>query len=58
MGMEEKKLHEVEVETGIVMKMRDGVELQADVYTPKADGDYPVSCCVCPMTRRPLKIRP
>jgi len=40
--MAEDKLHEIGVEIGVAMKMRDGVELSADVYTPKEDGDYPV----------------
>ena len=40
--MAKKKLHKVGLETGVVMKMRDGVELQADVYTPEEDGEYPV----------------
>ena len=40
--MAKDKLHEVEVETGVAMKMRDGVELMADVYTPKEGGEYPV----------------
>jgi hypothetical protein len=40
--MAKRDLHEVEVETGVAMKMRDGVELQADVYTPKESGEYPV----------------
>ncbi|HIM46546.1 MAG TPA: CocE/NonD family hydrolase [Alphaproteobacteria bacterium] len=40
--MAEDKLYEVEVKTGVAMKMRDGVELQADIYTPKEDGEYPV----------------
>ncbi|MEE8171588.1 MAG: CocE/NonD family hydrolase, partial [Alphaproteobacteria bacterium] len=40
--MAEEKLHEVGVETGVAMKMRDGIELQADVYTPKESGEYPV----------------
>jgi putative CocE/NonD family hydrolase len=40
--MADRKLHDIEVETGVAMKMRDGVELQADIYTPKESGDYPV----------------
>ena len=40
--MAEKKLHEIGLETGVAMKMRDGVELQADIYTPKESGEFPV----------------
>lgn len=40
--MAKTKFHDIGIETGVVMKMRDGVELQADVYTPKESGEYPV----------------
>jgi uncharacterized protein len=32
----------VKVETGVPVKMRDGVTLRADIYRPDADGKYPV----------------
>ena len=32
----------VTVERGVVAKMRDGVQLRADIYRPKADGKFPV----------------
>ncbi len=31
----------ISVERGVVVKMRDGVTLRADIYRPKADGKYP-----------------
>ncbi len=34
--------YEVTVERGVTAKMRDGVILRADVYRPKADGQFPV----------------
>ena len=34
--------HEVEVERGVAVPMRDGVVLRAEVYRPKAPGRYPV----------------
>ena len=33
---------DVKVETGVQIKMRDGVTLRADVYRPDADGKFPV----------------
>ena len=32
----------VTVEQGVVVKMRDGAVLRADIYRPKADGNFPV----------------
>jgi putative CocE/NonD family hydrolase len=32
----------VTFERGVVAKMRDGVQLRADIYRPKADGQFPV----------------
>lgn len=32
----------VTVEQGVVVKMRDGAALRADIYRPKADGNFPV----------------
>jgi putative CocE/NonD family hydrolase len=34
--------YEVTVERGVTAKMRDGVILRADIYRPKADGQFPV----------------
>jgi hypothetical protein len=34
--------YEVVVERGVAAKMRDGVTLHADIYRPKADGQFPV----------------
>jgi len=33
---------EITIERGVAMKARDGVTLRADVYSPAADGKYPV----------------
>ncbi|MFM8394485.1 MAG: CocE/NonD family hydrolase, partial [Acidobacteriota bacterium] len=33
---------EIKVETGVMMKTRDGVMLSADIYRPRAEGKYPV----------------
>ena len=34
--------HKVCVERGVSIKMRDGVDLRADIYRPEAEGRYPV----------------
>src|SRR5450432_51720 len=34
--------YEVTIEHGVEAKMRDGVVLRADIYRPKADGQFPV----------------
>ena len=34
--------YEVTTERGVTVKMRDGVILRADIYRPKADGQFPV----------------
>ncbi len=34
--------YEVTLERGVTAKMRDGVVLRADIYRPKADGQFPV----------------
>ena len=34
--------YEVTVEHGVLAKMRDGVTLRADIYRPKAEGQFPV----------------
>lgn len=34
--------YEVTVERGVAAKMRDGVALRADIYRPKAEGEFPV----------------
>lgn len=34
--------YEVTVERNVAAKMRDGVTLRADVYRPKAEGEFPV----------------
>ena len=36
------EIYEVMVERSVKAKMRDGVILRADVYRPKADGQFPV----------------
>lgn len=33
---------EIKIERNVAVKMRDGVTLRADVYRPKADGQFPV----------------
>ena len=37
-----RSISEIAVEHGVPAKMRDGVTLRADIYRPKADGQYPV----------------
>ncbi len=37
-----KPEHEVVEDRGVKVPMRDGIELSADVYRPKADGKFPV----------------
>ena len=34
--------YRVHIQTGVPVKMRDGVTLRADVYRPEGDGKYPV----------------
>jgi putative CocE/NonD family hydrolase len=36
------ELSDLTIERGVEVKMRDGVVLRADVYRPKADGQFPV----------------
>src|SRR6266478_8439477 len=36
------EIYEVTVERGVKAKMRDGVTLHADIFRPKADGQFPV----------------
>ncbi len=36
------QMHEVEVERDVAMRMRDGVDLLADIYTPAGEGPFPV----------------
>ena len=36
------RTYEVTLERGVKAKMRDGVILRADIYRPKADGQFPV----------------
>jgi uncharacterized protein len=36
------EIYEVEIEANIPIVMRDGVTLLADIYYPKADGEFPV----------------
>jgi putative CocE/NonD family hydrolase len=43
---------QVLVDTGIRAKMRDGVELVADIYRPKAPGKYPILLQRTPYNRR------
>ena len=42
----------VEVENGVRAKMRDDVELVADVYRPETGGPYPVLLTRTPYDRR------
>ncbi len=44
--------YEVSIRTGVQVKMRDGVTLVADVYSPKADGKFPVLLTRTPYNRR------
>ncbi|MEW6131205.1 MAG: CocE/NonD family hydrolase [Acidobacteriota bacterium] len=42
----------VTVETGVRVKMRDGIRLVADIYRPKAPGKFPVLLTRTPYNRR------
>src|SRR5438477_6805623 len=42
----------VTVETGVRVKMRDGVTLVADIYRPKVQGKFPVLLTRTPYNRR------
>jgi uncharacterized protein len=44
----------VTVETGVRVKMRDGVSLVADIYRPKAPGKFPVLLTRTPYNRRDI----
>jgi putative CocE/NonD family hydrolase len=44
--------HQVTVQTGVRAKMRDGVQLVADIYRPKAEGRFPVLLQRTPYNRR------
>ena len=44
--------YEVSIRTGVQVKMRDGVTLIADVYSPKAEGKFPVLLTRTPYNRR------
>lgn len=44
--------YEVAIQTGVPVKMRDGVTLVADVYRPKAQGKFPVLLTRTPYNRR------
>ena len=44
--------HEVAIEAGVPVKMRDGVTLVADVYRPKTPGRFPVLLKRTPYDRR------
>jgi len=44
--------YQVTVQTGVRAKMRDGVQLVADVYRPKAAGKFPVLLTRTPYNRR------
>ena len=44
--------YEVAIQTGVPVKMRDGVTLVADVYRPKAQGKFPVMLTRTPYNRR------
>ncbi len=41
-GLQASQPYEVTMERGVTAVMRDGVVLRADVYRPKADGQFPV----------------
>ena len=44
--------YEVTIQTGVPVKMRDGVTLIADIYRPKAQGKFPVLLTRTPYNRR------
>jgi putative CocE/NonD family hydrolase len=44
--------YQVIAQTGVRVKMRDGVLLAADIYRPKADGKFPVLMTRTPYNRR------
>ncbi len=44
--------HEVQIERGVVVKMRDGVTLRADVYRPRTEGKFPVLLQRTPYDKR------
>lgn len=44
--------YQVIVQTGVRVKMRDGVSLVADIYRPKADGKFPVLMTRTPYNRK------
>ncbi|MBO0860171.1 MAG: CocE/NonD family hydrolase [Chloracidobacterium sp.] len=44
--------NQVTVQTGVRVKMRDGVQLIADVYRPRASGKFPVLLTRTPYNRR------
>ncbi len=44
--------YEVTLERGVTAKMRDGVILRADIYRPKADGQFPVLLQRTPYDKR------
>jgi putative CocE/NonD family hydrolase len=44
--------YEVTLERGVTAKMRDGVTLRADIYRPKADGQFPVILQRTPYDKR------
>jgi hypothetical protein len=44
--------HEVTVERGVAVKMRDGMTLRGDIYRPKAEGEFPVLLQRTPYDKR------
>lgn len=42
LAAETYEVYDVKVETGVIMKTRDGVPLSADIYRPRAEGRFPV----------------
>lgn len=44
--------HEVIIEQGVPVKMRDGVVLRADIYRPRAEGKFPVLLQRTPYDKR------
>src|ERR1700736_3559711 len=44
--------YEVTIERAVETKMRDGIVLRADIYSPKADGQFPVLLSRTPYDKR------
>src|SRR4051794_3114115 len=48
----EERQYAVDVETGVEVKMRDGVSLAADIYRPRDPGTFPVLLQRTPYSRK------